>query len=710
MIRAPGRHTPRRQLRHLTQAQRSKQPVVTGRPFAISALASAMALAMGGTAQAAIKVIVNNTNDSGDGSLRQAILKVNAAPGGDFIDFNLSSTPATIYLSTGELAITDDVTIFGPGADQLEIDAGGESRLFDLNGSSKDSIDVSVSGLTLTNGKADWGGAIRSISTNLTLTDITISGNTAGGSMCEDNSVCSFGGGIHHYGSSLTVFDSTITGNTAGISGAGTNGFVKGGGIHKDGGGTLTITDVTIHGNTATNSATVDLDLSVFGGGIHQDSGTLTVTGSIITGNTAGISGAGTNGFVKGGGIHKVGVGTVTITDVTIHGNTANNNATVELDLSAFGGGIHQDSGTLTVTGTTISGNTAGISGTGLNGFIKGGGIHNAGATATIDNTTISGNTATNEATLDIDLSCFGGGIHQDSGTLTVTGSTISGNTATNGSGLDELSGHCHAGGISLATNDSVTFTNSIVSDNNAEGILRLSEDRLVNDLIIESSTIVGDIASDHAVMFHNAIVTGTLPNRDGPSFPGPGNGTVFATYSLIQQPPLSGVDDSAAKGTNLLGADPMLGDLMPNGGPTETHALLAGSPAINSADPFDFPDTDQRGVQRPQGLGADMGAFEVSVGNGALVAFFDEAVAEGTLVGSGNGRSADGRRGALRNMLLATDDFIAEGDDAEACTQLLDAYERTDGEFRPPDFVAGEAADDLAVEIAATYTALNCD
>jgi len=169
-------------------------------------------------------------------------------------------------------------------------------------------------------------------------------------------------------------------------------------------------------------------------------------------------------------------------------------------------------------------------------------------------------------------------------------------------------------------------------------------------------------------------------------------------------------VDDSEAPGTNLIGVNPMIGNLMPNGGPTETHALLAGSPAINSADPNDFPDADQRGVWRPQGRGADMGAFEVPVGGGALVAFFDQAVADGSLVGSGRGRSADGRRRALRNMLLATDQFIAQGDDDEACAQLLDAYDRTDGEFPPPDFVEGEAADDLADKIAATYTALDCD
>jgi hypothetical protein len=67
----------------------------------------------------------------------------------------------------------------------------------------------------------------------------------------------------------------------------------------------------------------------------------------------------------------------------------------------------------------------------------------------------------------------------------------------------------------------------------------------------------------------------------------------------------------------DLVVADAMLGPLQDNGGPTETHALLAGSPAINAAScgfPPPTTDTDQRGVLRPQGAACDIGAFEVEV------------------------------------------------------------------------------------------------
>jgi hypothetical protein len=63
---------------------------------------------------------------------------------------------------------------------------------------------------------------------------------------------------------------------------------------------------------------------------------------------------------------------------------------------------------------------------------------------------------------------------------------------------------------------------------------------------------------------------------------------------------------------SDLVVADAMLGPLADNGGPTETHALLAGSPAIDAGSPdCPPPATDQRGVLRPQGAACDIGAFE---------------------------------------------------------------------------------------------------
>jgi hypothetical protein len=88
------------------------------------------------------------------------------------------------------------------------------------------------------------------------------------------------------------------------------------------------------------------------------------------------------------------------------------------------------------------------------------------------------------------------------------------------------------------------------------------------------------------------------------------------------------------------------------------------------------------------------------------MLTFFDDSVADGTLIGSGAGKSADNRRNALRNMIEAVSDLIQNGDKETACQQLWDAYEKTDGIVPPPDFVQGEAAQELAQMIMDLYQA----
>lgn len=85
------------------------------------------------------------------------------------------------------------------------------------------------------------------------------------------------------------------------------------------------------------------------------------------------------------------------------------------------------------------------------------------------------------------------------------------------------------------------------------------------------------------------------------------------------------------------------------------------------------------------------------SVSIADILAFFDASVADGTLVGNGPGKSADGRRDALRNMIEAAGDLIEDGAIGEAQRQLMNAYQRCDGLDRPPEFVAGTAAPTLA-------------
>jgi hypothetical protein len=91
------------------------------------------------------------------------------------------------------------------------------------------------------------------------------------------------------------------------------------------------------------------------------------------------------------------------------------------------------------------------------------------------------------------------------------------------------------------------------------------------------------------------------------------------------------------------------------------------------------------------------------------ILAFIDTSAANGGLVGSGPGNSGPGRLNALKNMIKAAGDLIHNGFFGEACDQLLDAYHRTDGVPKPPDFVMGPAATDLASRIQDLRTSLGC-
>lgn len=91
------------------------------------------------------------------------------------------------------------------------------------------------------------------------------------------------------------------------------------------------------------------------------------------------------------------------------------------------------------------------------------------------------------------------------------------------------------------------------------------------------------------------------------------------------------------------------------------------------------------------------------------ILTSMDEAVAGGTLAGDGPGNSASGRLGALRNMIEAAGSMITNGQYAEACDQLRDALNRTDGNPKPPDFVTGLDAATLAAAIQALRADLGC-
>lgn len=192
---------------------------------------------------------VTSTNDAGAGSLRQAVLDANAAAGADVIEFS-SGLAGTIALSSGELSVSDSLTVNGPGANVLAVSAGSTSRVFNFTSGTS-----FLRRLSITRGGATAGGGVANAGT-LTIEACDISSNSAVA-----------GGAIANTGT-LTALGSTFAYNSA--SG-------NGGGLFNDSGAGMSLLNCTISLNSTSGQ---------YGGGIDT-LGTLTVSNSTIAYNFA---------------------------------------------------------------------------------------------------------------------------------------------------------------------------------------------------------------------------------------------------------------------------------------------------------------------------------------------------------------------------------------------------------------------------------------
>ena len=315
--------------------------------FSLGFVVAFLALEMPGLeGVSAATITVINTNDSGPGSLRQALVNAND---GDTINFDPALNGQTINLTSAELVVDKNITISGPGPDLLAISrSSGTFRIFHV----MPGLTVTIAGLMISNGDAhfDFGGGILNDHATLTLTNCAVDDNLAsygGGGIYDDDD----GGSA-----TLTIVDSTVSGNSAA---GGDNPY--GGGIA---GGSLTIINSTVSGNSAVGDFPFTFG---DGGGI---SGGGTITNSTIADNYAGTVGGG----IAGGG---------TISNCTISGNGAGGGKN---NFPGAGGGIY---GGGTISNCTISGNS--VFGSPAKGPGSGGGIYAVG-TVTISNSTFSDN------------------------------------------------------------------------------------------------------------------------------------------------------------------------------------------------------------------------------------------------------------------------------------------------------------------------------
>jgi CSLREA domain-containing protein len=266
-----------------------------------------------------------------------------------------------------------------------------------------------------------------------------------------------------------------------------------------------------------------------------------------------------------GGGLYNS--GTLTVTNSIISGNQA-----ARLTVNVAGGGA-VNLGTLTLIQSTVVSNSASYSG---------GGLYNAGVLLLVDRSTLNGNLAT-----------YGGGVFS-SGPLTMESSTLSGNDARKDGGA------LYSEGVTNIYNTTIAF-NLADADQNltgaAGGIYAYATVNLRNSLVAGNGTGSLSVQDD---CFGNLQIFGLNIIGEGGAAPRMISTIVDATYESL----------------NSLAT---IGPLQNNGGPTATHALLAGSNAIDGGDPVAgcvdensvLLPTDQRGAVRTLGAACDLGAFE---------------------------------------------------------------------------------------------------
>lgn len=497
---------------------------------------------------------VTTCNDAGSGSLRAVVA---AARSGDTIDLGKLRC-ATITLTGGAIETAlDDLTITSRGRD-VTIDGNLADRILSHGGAGT----LALTGVTLTRGRATaaggfvFGGCVYS-SGSLALDHARLV-------ECDASSPTesAYGGGAFAYGA-VSLVSSTVANNTLHAA------------MHAVGGGVLAASGMRVRNSTISGNATF-----------------ATRTADVPPGYSIDASMGGL------GSIYDLDIADSVIEDnhVTATSDSVDNVAIAnEAGVMAFY--------TLTMARSTISGNSGRATNTASSAtgyaiaYSVGGG---ARANAfEVSDSTISGNstsvTAANPEGVAY-AAASGGGVRTfGRGPLAFTNSTISGNSSTRS--VSAAYGYGYAGGGGVFSNGtSITLKNSTIAFNTAEfggGVYQY---------------LGADLSAQSTIVANNSGGGGGFSGNAGADFGTLTASTVAGSANLIVS-----ANANALVPPDTLASDPLLAPLAANGGPTRTHALRRGSPAIDAGYngvPLKF---DQRGNGYPRMSGAavDIGAFE---------------------------------------------------------------------------------------------------
>jgi hypothetical protein len=532
---------------------------------------------------------VTNTDDSGPGSLRNALT---SASNGDTV-----SIPAGTYvLTSGPIQLSTNLKLVGEGEGQTTISGSGAHQIFTTAAGGPTET---LRAMTLTGGNAaTLGGAVRATG-RLTLDHVEIANSHAGQA----------GGAVHASGRTLIVIDSTFMGDTAGGN-----------------------------GNAGSGGA-------IFFGGSTSSSGdgfTMKIDGSSFSQDTAG----GGGGAGSGGAIHFAPAVAGTATDVSLDaeltGSTFSNDAAGGGGGVSFGGALFVgptdsatnagDSFSASLADDDFTGDAASPSGSGI-GFGGGAGVflgmsgQNDASSLSVTSTRFSRNTSS------ADAAGFGGGLNaQITGGLahgSITGSTFAqnhaGSTTGSGGGLQLTLGNGSTGSVSVANSTLAGNQSGAPGGGASLSAAGAATIALGNDTVSGNTATGtghgGGVSVSGPVTITNSIVAGNTgtSGTDCDGTPTSGGGNIESATSCGFN--AAGDHQNAAAGLGPL--QDSGGPALPGGAHLQTLAPLRGSPAIGGGLAAVCPGTDERGIARPLGAGCDIGAFEVtppSVSTGATL------------------------------------------------------------------------------------------